>query len=137
MKLLLPIAALLAIGAAPPTLDQDTAAWWATTAQLSNDSMEGRDTGSAAYLRAARLVASKFAAAGLKPAGENGGWFQKVPMREIRVDGARISVGGRPLVFLHDLTISPNAATPARVDAPLAYGGYCARASLGMCAAGS
>ena len=51
-------ATLLLIGAAPPKLDPDTAAWWSTTAQLSNDSMEGRDTGSAAYERAARLVAA-------------------------------------------------------------------------------
>jgi len=65
-------AALIAAAPAAPKMDADTAAWWATTAQLSNDAMEGRDTGSAAYLRAARLVAAKFAAAGLKPAGENG-----------------------------------------------------------------
>jgi hypothetical protein len=127
---LLTCAALLSVAAAQPQLDPDTAAWWATTARLSNDSMEGRDTGSPAYLRAARLVAARFAAAGLKPAGENGSWFQNVPMHEIRVERARISVGNRALVFLHDLTISPTGATPARVDAPLAYGGYCGAASL-------
>ena len=132
MKLLLPAVALLAIGAAPvPKLDADTAAWWATTAQLSNDAMEGRDTGSAAYLRAARLVAAKFRAAGLKPAGENGTWFQNVPMHEIRVTSAKLSAGGRPLIFLHDLTIAPNAATPAQVNAPLVYAGYCGASSLG------
>jgi Peptidase family M28 len=132
MKLLVPLAALIAIGAAPaPKLDADTAAWWATTAQLSNDSMEGRDTGSPAYMRAARLVASKLAAAGLKPAGENGSWFQTVPMHEVRVERAAIRVGDRPLVFLHDLTVSPSEATPPMVDAPLAYGGYCAASSLG------
>jgi hypothetical protein len=131
-KVAIATATMLLIGAAPsPRIDADTAAWWATTAQLSNDSMEGRDTGSPAYLRAAKLVASRFAAAGLKPAGENGTWFQKVPMHEIRVDGARISVGNRPLVFLHDLTISPNSATPPQVDAGLAYGGYCERGALG------
>lgn len=124
-------ATLLLIGAAPPKLDPDTAAWWSTTAQLSNDSMEGRDTGSAAYERAARLVAAKFGAAGLKPAGENGGWFQRVPMHEIAITRARITAGGRPLVFLHDLTVTPVSGTPARVNAPLAYGGYCGAASLG------
>jgi hypothetical protein len=132
MKWALAATALLTIGAAPaPKVDADTAAWWATTAQLSNDSMEGRDTGSAAYLRAARLVAAKFAAAGLKPAGENGSWFQTVPMHEVRVERASVRVGNRPLVFLHDLTISPDSGTPARVDAPLAYGGYCGPGSLG------
>ena len=29
--------------------DTDTLAWWHTTVALSDDSMEGRDTGSAAY----------------------------------------------------------------------------------------
>ena len=82
-------------------------------------------------MRAARLVASRFAAAGLKPAGDGGTWFQTVLMREIRVDRASVRVGGRPLLFLHDLTISPTDATPARVDAPLAYGGYCGAATLG------
>jgi hypothetical protein len=130
--LLLPVA-ILAISAtpAPRQLDADTAAWWSTTGQLSNDAMEGRDTGSPAYMRAARLAASKFQAAGLKPAGENGTWFQNVPMHEITVTGAKLSVGGRALVFLHDVTISPNEAIPPTVDAPLAYGGYCGAGSLG------
>jgi hypothetical protein len=93
--------------------------------------MEGRDTGSPAYERAARLVASKFNSAGLRPAGENGTWFQRVPMHEIRVDRAAINVGQRPLRFLHDLTIAPSEGMPVRVDAPLAYGGYCSAALLG------
>jgi Peptidase family M28 len=132
LRILIAGAALIAVAAAPvPKLDADTAAWWATTAQLSNDAMEGRDTGSPAYLRAAKLVAATFQAAGLKPAGENGSWFQNVPMHEIRVSGAKLSVGNRALVFLHDLTISPNEATPANVNAALAYGGYCGTGTLG------
>ena len=127
----LALAALSAIGATAPKMDADTAAWWRTTAQLSNDSMEGRDTGTAAYLRAAKLVAAKFEAAGLKPTGENGGWFQAVPMQEIRVERAAFAVGKRPLRFLHDLTISPDAGTPARISAPLYYGGYCGAGALG------
>jgi hypothetical protein len=123
-------AAILLTAAAPAKLDPDTASWWATTAQLSNDRMEGRDTGSPAYERAAKLVAAKFAAAGLKPAGENGGWFQRVPMREVAVVRARMSAGAQPLVFLHDLTVAPSAAMPQRLDAPLAYGGYCGASAL-------
>jgi hypothetical protein len=132
MRALLAVAALLAVGAAPPAhLDPDTAAWWSIMAQLSNDGMEGRDTGSPAYDRAARLVASKFAAAGLEPAGENNGWFQRVPMHEIAIVRARISAGKRPLRFLHDVTVSPTAGMPRRVDAALAYGGYCVPKGLG------
>src|ERR1700679_1865899 len=57
--------------------DADTLTWWHTTEALSNDSMEGRDTGSAAYQRAADYVANRFKAAGLEPAGESGGRFQR------------------------------------------------------------
>ena len=132
MRIGLAAAGVALLGAAPPKkLDPDTAAWWKTTAQLSSDAMEGRDTGSAAYMRAARLVASKFAAAGLKPAGDSGTWFQAVLMREVSVKGASVRVGGRPLIFLHDLTISPTDATPPSVNALLAYGGYCGADRLG------
>jgi hypothetical protein len=129
-RLAVALAALL-LTAAAPKLDPDTAAWWATTGQLSSDAMEGRDTGSPAYERAARLVAEKFKAAGLKPAGENGGWFQRVPMHEIRITHATFSAGKQPLLFLHDLTVSAAPGMPTRVDAPLAYGGYCGADSLG------
>ena len=130
MKYAYPLAAIALTAAAPPKLDPDTAAWWSTTAQLSNDRMEGRDTGSAAYDRAARLVAAKFRAAGLKPAGENG-WFQRVPMHEIRVPNATITVANRKLVLLHDVIVAPAFGMPARVEAPLVYGGYCSEAALG------
>ena len=132
VKLSIAAAALALIAAAPATKpDPDTAAWWRITAQLSNDSMEGRDTGSAAYERAARLVAAKFAAAGLKPAGENDSWFQPVPMHEIRVPSASITIGRRKLVFLHDLTIAPTEGMLRKVDAPLIYAGYCSENALG------
>src|ERR1700728_3076754 len=64
----------------------DTKAWWHTTEALSGDDMEGRDTGSTAYQRAADYVAARFKAAGLKPAGEGGGYFQSVPLHEVLVD---------------------------------------------------
>src|SRR5438270_1576802 len=63
--------------------DPDTLAWWHTTEALSGDDMEGRDTGSPAYQRAADYVAKRFEAAGLRPAGDNGSYFQSVPMHEI------------------------------------------------------
>src|SRR3954465_15114602 len=85
--------------------DADTLAWWHTTEALSGDGMEGRDTGSPAYQRAAEYVAKRFEAAGLKAAGESGSYFQSVPMHEIaasatdtdftliRADGSRTKLG--------------------------------------------
>ncbi|WP_375383014.1 M28 family peptidase [uncultured Sphingomonas sp.] len=123
---------LLGVGATRPLpADPDTRAWWAITAALSGDDMAGRDTGSAAYERAAQAVARRFARAGLKPAGEGGGWFQRVPMEELRVEHATFSVGDRPLGFLHDVTVAPTPGMPVSLDLPLAYRAYCAADALG------
>lgn len=126
MKLAAPIALALSLAASGPR-DAETRAWWATTATLSNDAMEGRDTGSLGYDRAARIVAAWFAAAGLTPLGAAGGWLQTVPMAERAVTTADVRVGARPLVFLHDYTVNP-VGLPATLDAPLTYRGYCGAA---------
>ena len=111
--------------------DADTQGWWATTAALSSDAMGGRDTGSADYERAAQLAAHRFAKAGLQPAGDDGTWFQRVPMAQVAVTAAAIRVGDTGLAFLHDITVQPTAGTPPQVDAALAYRGYCGAADLG------
>jgi hypothetical protein len=80
----------------PQKPDAATAAWWSQTVALSNDAMEGRDTGTEAYERAAKYVADQFKASGLKPAGDNGTFFQRVPMHQIALDEATSSV-----TFLH------------------------------------
>lgn len=115
----------------PPAGDADTTAWWATTAALSGDAMEGRDSGSPAYDRAAALVADRFAAAGLKPLGVDGSWFQRVPMEQLSVDSATLDAGGRPLAFLRDITVQPAPDMPATFEGPIAYRGYCAADALG------
>lgn len=129
MKPIAVLALLLSPAAATPT-DPETRAWWSLTTALSSDAMEGRDTGSPGYDRAAALVAKRLAAAGLTPVGDAGTWMQRVPMAERSIAAADIRVGGRPLRFLHDLTV--NAANiPAAIDAPLAYRGYCGADALG------
>lgn len=126
-----PLLAAALAATAPGSRDPDTAAWWAITAELSNDRMEGRDTGSAAYDRAAALVARKFAAAGLKPLGDGGSFLQRVPMEELAVRGATIRAGATPLRFLADITISPAEGMADRLDAAIAYRGYCDTKTLG------
>lgn len=54
----------------------------AHVAFLSDDLLKGRDTGSEGHEIAARYVASRFAALGLKPAGDNGSWYQTVPFQQ-------------------------------------------------------
>jgi hypothetical protein len=93
------------------------AEWWRLTTALSNDQMEGRDTGTEAYERAARYVADQFKAAGLQPAGDNGTYFQRVPMHEVDLDLTHSSVelvdsagAYTPLALLYDVTTAPRAA---------------------------
>ena len=117
--------------------DTDTLAWWHTTEALSNDGMEGRDTGSSAYQRAADYVANRFKAAGLIPAGENGSYFQPVPMHEIAVvpDGTSFTLLGAngtetPLKFLQQISISPTDDLSAKLEAELAFRGYCGKDAM-------
>jgi hypothetical protein len=130
-------AAAVAAAAAPPARDPDTAAWWATTRFLASDAMEGRDTGSAAYERAARYVAERFRRAGLKPAGDDGGWFERVPLTEVAVAKAgtrfeivRAGAAPVPLAFLHDISIRPTSRLAPDLDAPLAFRGACSRGEM-------
>jgi hypothetical protein len=99
--------------------------------------MEGRDTGSPAYERAARYVAKRFEAAGLEPAGENGSYLQSVPMHEIAItpEGTQFTLisqsGSRTtLGFLQQITIAPAKELPARLEAPLTFRGYCGKDAM-------
>lgn len=114
--------------------DVDTRAWWHTTEELSSDSMEGRDTGSAAYGGAAKYVAERFRRAGLAPGGDDGTYFQQVPMHELEVtrEGTsftllRANAPDLNLEFLQQITITPTASLPARLEGTLAFRGYCSK----------
>jgi len=130
-RLLVALSLVSTAAARPLPADPETRAWWTITTALSNDAMAGRDTGSAEYERAATIVAQRFASAGLKPAGDDGSFFQRVPMQQLSVERAAVSIDAHPLRFLHDITVVPYPGMRARLDAPLAYRGYCAAGSLG------
>ncbi len=116
--------------------DADTLAWWHTTEALSNDSMEGRDTGSAAYQRAAEYVAARFKAAGLKPAGEKGSYFQTVPMHEVAVEPAGTSFvlerpgGELKLGFLQEITVGASEQALREGTGALTFRGYCGKDAM-------
>jgi hypothetical protein len=121
---------LAASAQSPQKPDASTAAWWAQTVALSNDSMEGRDTGSEAYERAAKYVADQFAAGGLKPAGESGTFFQRVPMHQVALadDESEVEIlnAGHTSATLHfsiDVTTVPRETSPL-IEGPLVFLGY-------------
>ena len=117
--------------------DADTRAWWHTTESLANDRMEGRDTGSAAYQRAAELVAARFRKAGLQPAGDSGSFFQSVPLHEAAIDPDRTSFtlvrdrsGEQPIAFLQQININAAPGLPSETEAPLTFRGYCGKEAM-------
>jgi hypothetical protein len=114
------------IAAGDGPVDQDSRIWWSIVSELSSDDMEGRDTGSRGHEHAARLVAQRLAAAELRPLGDNGSWFQRVPFEEVSVSDATLRANGADLVFLDHFTVVPNVGLPSTLKATIAYRGYCA-----------
>jgi Zn-dependent M28 family amino/carboxypeptidase len=103
-------------------------AWWAHVQTLAAPDMEGRLTGSAGYLRAAKYVVSQFDSAGLQPAGSNG-YYQPVKFDVTRVLPAQSSMtllAGRkePLVLGRDATLGSRGSQPKSITAPLVFIGY-------------
>jgi Zn-dependent M28 family amino/carboxypeptidase len=73
------------------------------TRELSSDAYEGRAPGSRGEQMTVDYIARRFQAAGLQP-GNNGSWFQNVPLVEIAAQGSptlRVAGGGQPLSFAY------------------------------------
>lgn len=132
VKLLFP-AALLASAAAPALAGEpafDPAAVRAHVTFLADDLLEGRDTGSRGYDIAANYVAAQFIAMGLKPAAPDGSFFQKVTVREARLEGAprlALRFGGKEVVLSQtaQVLVRPSLTEQAvAVEAPLVFAGF-------------
>ena len=97
---------------------------------LSDDLLEGRGTGTRGHEIAAAYVASQFRALGLQPAGDNGSWYQWVPLRRARlVEGKSniaMSTGGAfAPVSEFELGLRPSLTETRRdVDAGMVFVGY-------------
>jgi hypothetical protein len=74
---------------------------------LASDELAGRNTPSAGYDAAAEYIATRLQKAGLKPLGDDGGFFQRYTMRESRLDGAAawIEAVGRRLRLGDDFVL--------------------------------
>jgi Peptidase family M28 len=93
------------IGIAAPTQSPDWDAlgklWWSHIQFLADDSLEGRDTGSQGFEKAANYMAEQFRAAGLEPAGVDG-YRQPMDFQVVKIDESRCS-----LDLLHDGKVQP------------------------------
>jgi len=118
------------VGSADQTDEAAGKQWWAHVQALADDSMKGRLTGSAEYLKAAAYVVEQFKADGLEPAGVDGGWYQPVKFDVQRVLAGQSSVSlvadgkTEPLVLGEDAILGTRLPQPKSIEAPLVFIGY-------------
>ena len=106
---------------------------------LSLDLLEGRGPGTRGDQLAAQYIATQFAVDGLQRAGDNGSWFQKVPLYAVHTDEDKTSVhfevtnakGGSPgdakipLAYGTDIVLKDQTGqSTADIDAPIVFVGY-------------
>jgi len=98
---------------------------------LADDLLRGRQPGTDGYNVAAAYVASQFRQMGLAPAGNEGSFFQQVPLRRAWLSEGtahmELERGGktRAFSFLDDFYMGPSKAhTNSRVDAGMVFIGY-------------
>src|SRR5215831_18248766 len=98
---------------------------------LASDLLEGRGTGQRGGEIAAAYIATEFALYGLKPAGDDGAFFQNVPMVGVKTlpDTTMKFVGadGKALDLrnLDDFVTNNESQTEtAEIDAPIVFVGY-------------
>jgi Zn-dependent M28 family amino/carboxypeptidase len=99
---------------------------------LSLDLLEGRGPGTRGGELAAEYIATQFALAGLEPAGDNGTWFQRVPLLAVHTieDKTRFSLvpaNGQPVDLAYGTEIvskDQTGQTTADLDAPIVFVGY-------------
>ncbi|HKQ51977.1 MAG TPA: M20/M25/M40 family metallo-hydrolase [Pyrinomonadaceae bacterium] len=88
---------------------------------IASDEMEGRDTPSRGLDLTAKFLATNLSRWGLKPAGDNGTFFQRIALQRVKLDGAGTSleVGGQKFAFGDGVLAQPVAGTA--VSAPLVF----------------
>ncbi len=112
-------------------LPADQAAMKSHVMFLASDALKGRDVGTPEFDVAAQYVASQFYEAGLRPAGTDGSYLQRVPLVSYKADGegsmslARKGAAPVPLAFGAEFLPATNPARAlTEVSAPVVFVGY-------------
>jgi Zn-dependent M28 family amino/carboxypeptidase len=89
---------------------------------IASDEMEGRDTPSRGLDTTAKFIATNLSRWGLKPAGDNGTYFQRIALQRLKLDGAntRAEINGQTFNYGEDMLAQ---AVKGTVSAPLVYVG--------------
>ena len=98
---------------------------------LADDLLEGRGTGARGGDVAALYIATQFELDGLKPAGDHGTWFQKIPFIGITTQPEStftlVAASGQPMTLklADDYVATDERQEPAGdIDAPIVFVGY-------------
>ncbi len=99
---------------------------------LADDLLEGRGPGTRGGDIAAKYIGTQFALYGLQPAGDNGTYFQKVPLYAVHTieDQTKFSFvpeSGAPIELTYGsdyVTKDQTGAASADIDAPIVFVGY-------------
>ena len=98
---------------------------------LASDALAGRDTGSNEHEIASLYIATQLQALGLKPAGDNGSYLQRVPLRKARLvqDSAKFTLhtdgNNTELAYPKAFFTGPSLQfASTEVTAPLVFAGY-------------
>jgi hypothetical protein len=92
---------------------------------FADDSMMGRETGTRGHLMSTAYIASELRRLGLTPAGDNGTFFQNVPMiRRAFSERSTITAGGKTLRAGKDFIASaPTGVLPSLGTLEVVFGG--------------
>jgi len=92
---------------------------------FADDSMQGRQYGRVGNMKGTDYIARELARLGVEPAGENGTYFQAMPVVQRRyARTSALSVNGRALRWVDDWIATPGNAAPRPFDgAKVIYGG--------------
>ncbi|MGH9309562.1 MAG: M28 family metallopeptidase [Vicinamibacterales bacterium] len=136
MPIVLARTALVSVLLATPLIAQglrpagdEHARWWSHVKTLADDALEGRQTGSEGYRKAAAYVVEQFERARLKPAGSTG-YLQTVQFsrRRILEEQSQLALvrDGKEdvLRFGEDVAVNLRAELTPSVEAPLVFAGY-------------
>ncbi|HUX34656.1 MAG TPA: M28 family peptidase [Gemmatimonadaceae bacterium] len=90
---------------------------------FADDSMQGREAGTIGNFKGTTYIADQVRQMGLVPAGENGTYFQTIPLKERATDAAStLTAGGAPLAFGAEWAAMA-ATSVSDPDLPVVWGG--------------
>ncbi len=134
------VLAVVLVARAQPTTRSSAAAlfdpdaYLAHIKYLADDKLEGRQPGTPGIELAAEYIAKQFQAAGLKPAGDDGTWFQSFEVRQgkkLADADALFEIDGLDQKWsVRKDWVPLSSSAPEEIEGPLAFAGFGIEADL-------